>query len=322
MIMSSSNTAAASTLPKASAAASNLSQRAIRRQRLSEALSAWSLAGPALVFLVTLFFLPVFAVFGIALTDWQFGASTMSFVGFANFREAFADEGFRASFVNTLVYVAIVVPGTIVLGLVIALLIESGKSCRAFYRTIHFMPFMATLTAMAIAWEALLHPTIGLVNQTLAGLGIPTANWLRDEGTVLPVLAMIGIWQNLGYAMVLFLAGLKSIPQDLYDAADIDGADLWLDRLRTVTLPMLGPVTMFVFIVVALKSFETFDTVQVLTQGGPGHASEMLLFTLYRESFQYLRTGYGASVAVVFLVIVVLLTLIQARVMDKKVHYQ
>lgn len=233
-----------------------------------------------------------------------------------------ADEGFRASLVNTVVYVVIVVPGTIVPGLVIALLIESRKSCRAFYRAIHFLPFMATLTAMAIAWEALLHPTIGLVNQTLAGLGLPTANWLRDENTVLPVLAVIGIWQNLGYAMVLFLAGLKSIPQDLYDAADIDGADLWLDRLRTVTLPMLGPVSMFVFIVVALRAFETFDTVQVLTQGGPGHASEMLLYTLYRESFQYLRTGYGASVAVVFLFIVVALTLIQARVMDKRVHYQ
>ncbi|MER9338831.1 sugar ABC transporter permease [Mesorhizobium sp. M0293] len=294
----------------------------MRNHRLAEAFSAWSLAGPALVLLIVLFFLPVFAVFGIALTDWQFGASSLSFVGLGNFKEVFSDEGFRASLVNTVFYVAIVVPGTIILGLVIALLIESGKSFRAFYRAIHFLPFMATLTAMAIAWEALLHPTIGLVNQTLAGLGLPTANWLRDENTVLPVLAVIGIWQNLGYAMVLFLAGLKSIPQGLYDAADIDGADLWLDRLRTVTLPMLGPVSMFVFIVVALRAFETFDTVQILTQGGPGHASEMLIYTLYRESFEYLRTGYGASVAVVFLFIVVALTLIQARVLDKRVHYQ
>lgn len=305
-----------------SSQAPRASAGALRRHRLTETFAAWSLAGPALLLLVVLFFLPVFAVFAIALTDWQFGASSLSFVGLANFHEVFADEGFRASLVNTILYVVIVVPGTIILGLAIALLIESGKSARAFYRAIHFLPFMATLTAMAIAWEALLHPTIGLVNQTLAGHGLPTANWLRDEKTVLPVLAVIGIWQNLGYAMVLFLAGLKSIPQDLYDAADIDGADAWLDRLRMVTLPMLGPVTMFIFIVVALKAFETFDTVQVLTQGGPGHASEMLLYTLYRESFQYLRTGYGASVAVVFLFIVVTLTLIQARVMDKKVHYQ
>lgn len=287
-----------------------------------EALTAWALAGPAVILLVGLFLLPVFAVIVIALTDWQMGAKTLSFAGLANFREVLGDEGFRISLVNTVVYVLIVVPGTVGLGLLIALLIESGKSCRAFYRAIHFLPFMATLAAMAIAWEALLHPTIGLVNQTLVSLGLPTANWLRDEKTVLPVLTAIGIWQNLGYAMVLFLAGLKAIPQDLYDASDVDGADLWLDRLRTVTLPMLGPVTMFVVIVVALRAFETFDTVQILTQGGPGHVSEMLMYTLYRESFEYLRTGYGAAVTLVFLAIVVALTLFQARVMDKRVHYQ
>ncbi|KRR19382.1 carbohydrate ABC transporter permease [Bradyrhizobium retamae] len=293
-----------------------------RRRAFAEALAAWTLAGPAVFFLLVLFFLPVLGVFVIALTDWQFGARSLSFIGLANFRQVFADAVFRASLLNTVVYVLIVVPGTIILALLIALLIESGKSCRSFYRAVHFLPFMATLTAMAIAWEALLHPTIGLVNQALAGLGLPTANWLRDENTALPVLAVIGIWQNLGYAMVLFLAGLKGIPQDLYDAADVDGADLWLDRLRTVTLPMLGPVSMFVVIVVALRAFESFDTVKVLTQGGPGHASEVLLYTLYRESFEYLRTGYGAAVAVVFLAIVVTLTLVQVRVMDRKVHYQ
>ncbi|ANW05854.1 ABC transporter permease [Bradyrhizobium icense] len=292
------------------------------RRRASEALAAWMLAGPAVFFLLVLFFLPVLGVFVIALSDWQFGARSFSFVGLANFREVFADGGFRTSLLNTVVYVLIVVPATVVLGLLVAVLIESGKSCRSFYRAIHFLPFMATLTAMAIAWEALLHPTIGLINQALAAIGLPPANWLRDENTALPVLAIIGIWQNLGYAMVLFLAGLKSIPQDLYDAADVDGADLWPDRLRSVTLPMLGPVSMFVVIVLAVRAFECFDTVKVLTRGGPGHASEVLLYTLYRESFEYLRTGYGAAVAVVFLAIVVTLTLVQAGVLDRKVHYQ
>ncbi|NYG45470.1 multiple sugar transport system permease protein [Bradyrhizobium sp. IAR9] len=289
---------------------------------LTETLAAWTLAAPAVFFLLVLFFLPVTGVFVIALTDWQFGAGTLSFVGLANFRAIFADAGFRASLINTVLYVLIVVPGTVALGLLIALLIERGKSCRSFYRAIHFLPFMATLTAMAIAWEALLHPTIGLVNQVLAAVGLPTANWLRDEDTALPVLAVIGIWQNLGYAMVLFLAGLKSIPQDLYDAANVDGADFWLDRLRIVTLPMLGPVSMFVVIVVALRAFQAFDTIQILTGGGPGHASEVLLYTLYRESFEYLHAGYGAAVAVVFLAIVVTLTLVQVCVMDSKVHYQ
>ncbi|MET3591783.1 multiple sugar transport system permease protein [Mesorhizobium shonense] len=293
-----------------------------RRHSLHEAMWGWALIAPALVFLVVLFFLPVIGVFVIAFSDWQFGASSLSFVGLANFREVIFDEGFRASLINTVVYAVMVVPGTVLAGLLIALLIESSHSCRALYRAVHFLPFMATATAMAISWEALLHPTIGLVNHSFAALGLPVANWLRDETTALPVLAVIGIWQNLGYAMVLFMAGLKSIPLDLYDAADVDGADHWLDRLRTVTIPMLGPVSMFVVIVVALRAFETFDTVQILTQGGPGHSSEMLLYTIYRESFEYLRAGYGAAVAIVFLAIVMALTLLQAGRMDKRVHYQ
>ncbi|NEV01156.1 carbohydrate ABC transporter permease [Bradyrhizobium uaiense] len=285
-------------------------------------LAGLGLAGPAIVFLLGLFLLPAVAVIFVALTDWQFGAVSFSFVGLDNYRELFADATFRVSLVNTAVYVLIVVPGTTLTGLAIALLIESGNSCRSFYRAIHFLPFMATITTMAIVWEALLHPTMGLVNQLFAAAGLPTANWLRNENTVLPVLGLIGIWQNLGYAMVLFLAGLKRIPQDLYDAADVDGADLWIDRLRTITLPLLGPVSVFVVIVVSLKALESFDAVKVLTQGGPGHASEVLLYTLYRESFEYLRAGYGAAIAVVLLGLVVSLTLINTLIMDRKVHYQ
>ena len=121
--------------------------------------------------------------------------------------------------------------------------------------------------------------------------------------------------------MVLFIAGLKAIPRDLYEAADIDGADRPLDRFCTVTFPLLGPVTMFLVIVVSIKAFETFDTVAILTRGGPGHASELLLHTLYVESFQFFRTGYGSAMTVVFLFVVVLLTLLQARVLDKRTHY-
>ncbi|MDK1479805.1 MULTISPECIES: sugar ABC transporter permease [unclassified Sinorhizobium] len=294
----------------------------MRRLRLAESLVACALAAPGLFLLVALFILPVAGVLVIAFTDWQFGAASLNFVGLKNFTEIFADAAFRKALANTMLYTAIVVPGTIVLGLAVALAIESGQTMRAFYRAVHFLPYMATLAAMAITWEALLHPTIGLVNQVLTAAGLPTANWLRDERTVLPVLAIIGIWQNLGFAMVLFLAGLTAIPRDLYDAADVDGIDFWFDRFRLITLPMLGPVLMFVVIVVALHGLEIFDTVQTLTQGGPNHASDVLLYTLYRESFQYLRTGYGAAVTVVFLMIVVALTLIQTRIMDRKVHYQ
>ena len=296
-------------------------RRALLTPARAEAATGYGLALPAFLLMVALILAPTVGVFVIALTDWQFGARSLSFVGLENFRELFADATFRASLCNTLLYVAVTVPATMVLGFGIALLIESGRSLRAFYRAAHFLPVMATLAAMAIAWEALLHPTIGLVNQVFSDLGLGRPNWLRDRDLVLPTLMVIGIWQNLGLAMVLFLAGLKAIPQELYDAADVDGADGGVDRLLTVTLPMLGPVTMFVTIIMALRAFEVFDTVRILTQGGPGNASETLLHTLYVESFEFFRTGYGAAVTLVFLAIVVTLTLVQARVMDKRVHY-
>lgn len=290
-------------------------------ERGSQSSEGWQLAGPAALALLALIIVPAASVFFVALTDWQFGARTFSYVGLQNYRELFADPDFYKSLRNTFVYCLIVVPGTVLVGLAIALLVESGRSLRTFYRAVHFLPFMATLAAMAVAWEALLHPTIGLLNQSLAALGLPTANWLRDPSTALVTLAAIAIWKNLGFAMVLFMAGLKAIPRDLYDAADIDGAGGATDRLQTVTLPMLGPTMLFVVIVTALRALETFDTVNILTQGGPARASEMLLYTLYVESFGYLQAGRGAAITVVFLIIVVSLTLLQMKVMDKRVHY-
>lgn len=298
-----------------------LTRQAHRHSERWAELDGLGLLGPSLFLLLVLFVMPTFGVFAIAMTNWHFGSKSLAFVGLDNFVALYADRTFRASLWNTAFYVVMVVPTSVVLGLLIALVIESGKRFRAVYRTLHFLPFMATLSAMAIAWEALLHPTIGLVNQTLMTIGLPTANWLRDPATALPALAIIGIWQNLGFSMVMILAGLKSIPEALYDAAAVDGADAWFSRLGLVTLPMLGPVFMFVSIVMALRAFEAFDTVQILTQGGPGTSSQVLLYTLYTESFLYMRTGYGAAVTVVFFLIVAGLTLLQARTMDRRIHY-
>jgi len=282
---------------------------------------AWLAVSPALLLLVGLLFGPVAAVLLFSLTDWQLGSFAFHFVGIANFSTLFADPTFWKALSNTLIYAAIVVPGTVLLGLVVALLIEANPGLRSFYRAAHFLPVMSTMSAMAIVWGTMLHPTIGLVNRALGAIGISGVNWLRDEHTALLALAVIGIWQGFGFAMVLFVSGLKAVPQQLYDAAAVDGADGVLDRLRFVTLPMLGPVTMFVVILTAKRSFEVFDSVRVLTQGGPNYASEVLLHRLYTESFDFLHMGYGAALTVVYLAIIVLLTLTQARLLDRRVHY-
>lgn len=281
----------------------------------------WLAVSPALLLLIGLLFGPVAAVVVFSLTDWQLGSFTFHFIGIANFRTLFTDPTFWKALTNTLVYAAIVVPGTVLLGLIVALLIEASADLRGFYRAAHFLPVMSTMSAMAIVWGTMLHPTIGLVNRVLGAMGISGINWLRDERTALLALAVIGIWQGFGFAMVLFVSGLKAVPQQLYDAAAVDGADGVLDRLRIVTLPMLGPVTMFVVILTAKRSFEVFDSVRVLTQGGPNYSSEVLLHRLYTESFDFLHMGYGAALTVVYLAIIVLLTLTQARLLERRVHY-
>lgn len=284
-------------------------------------IAATALSAPATLCLIALLFMPVITVFALALTDWQFGASTARFIGLRNFAEMLGDDTFRRSLINTAIYVAVVVPAVVVLGFLVASAIEARRSLRSLYRSIHFLPVLATLASMAVAWEALLHPTIGPINEALVRMGLSRRNWLGDADLVVPVLCVIGVWQHLGYAMVLFIAGLKAIPQDLYDAAEVDGIETAVDRAVRITLPMLGPVTMFIIIVVALKAFEVFDTVRVLTRGGPGDASEMLLHTLYVESFEFFRTGYGSALTVIFLLVVVTLTLVQARILDRRVHY-
>ena len=292
-----------------------------RRRSSGDGRAAALLSTPAFVLLVVLVLAPLVSVIVLSMTDWTLGARDIRFVGLGNFRDMASDAVFRAAIVNTAIYVAVVVPVTLVLGFLIASAIEAGSGLRTVYRAVHFLPVMATLTAMAVAWEALLHPTIGLVNSVLGDLGLAQPSWLADRALVLPTLCVIGIWQHVGYAMVLFLAGLKAIPRDLYDAAAVDGVESAVDRAVTVTLPMLGPVAFFVLVIVAMRAFEVFDTVRVLTQGGPGSASEVLLHTLYVESFDHFRTGYGSALTVVFLLIVVTLTLSQARLLDRRVHY-
>ena len=264
---------------------------------------------------------PTLAVVALAFTDYQLGAQSLEWIGLGNFRDLVNDRTFWKSLSNTLLYAAIVVPGSVALGLGAALLIESGTSLRAFYRAVFFIPVMSTLIAMAIAWEFMLHPGFGLVNLALKSVGIAGPNWLRTEGLALYVLAVIGIWQQFGFNMVLFLAGLVSIPRLLYEAAAMDGASSPWERFRLVTWPMLGPVTLFVVVISAIRAFQVFDSVAVLTKGGPNKSTEVLLYSMYAEGFEFFRSGYASAITVVFLLLVLAVTVIKARVMEKRVHY-
>ncbi len=265
--------------------------------------------------------LPVAGVVFLSFTDYELGYSGFQFVGLDNYSELLTDRTFRQSLWNTTVYTAIVAPVSIFMALGLAMLIEAEGIGRSFFRTAYFLPVASLLVAMATVWQYLFHPTIGPINQFLALLGLPGPNWLGSASTVLYSLSIIGVWQSVGFNLVLFLAGLTAIPRELYSAAEVDGAKSAFDRFRLVTWPMLGPTTLFVTTISIINAVKVFETVKTLTEGGPNKASEMLLFTIYQEGFVYLRVGYASALTVVFLAILVVLTFLQYRAQDKKVHY-
>ncbi|PLW78559.1 carbohydrate ABC transporter permease [Cohaesibacter celericrescens] len=303
-----------------------VAQKAKTRHRIQEAMTTMIMTGPATIAMIVLIFIPALLVALFSFTDYQFGAQSFNWVGFDNYISMFTDRFGRRAVVNTLLYVALVMPLSMFLALIVALGIQSvarwSPRMAAFLRTAYFMPVAATLVAMATVFQMLLHPSLGLVNQVLAQVGLPGQEWLSDRGLVMYTLAVIGLWETIGYNMVLFLAGLSAIPSQLYDAAEIDGADHWWDRFWTVTWPMLGPTTLFVLVITATRSFRVFETVATLTQGGPAFASDTLIYAMYREGFVYFKAGYSSAITVVFFIGVLILTLTQVRIVEKKVHYR
>lgn len=286
---------------------------------------AW-LVGPATVGMMVLIFGPVLAVAVLSFTDYQLGARTFAWVGWENYAVLFTDPIGRRAVVNTLLYVAVVIPASVVLALWVALGVHRIARWNAMLagvlRTAYFMPVAATLVAMATVWQMLMHPSLGILNQALAQVGLPGQGWLSDREIVLYSLAVIGVWETVGYNMVLFLAGLAAIPGHLYDAAETDGVRLGWDRFWTITWPLLGPTTLFVIVVTAARAFRVFETVATLTRGGPGFASDTLVYAMYREGFVYFKAGYASAITLVFFAFVLTLTLAQFGLLERRVHYR
>ena len=305
----------------ASIAATAMPMRTAAARERNEARTALLFALPAIILIVLFILVPIVAVVVLGFTDFQLGDKSLRFVAFENYAHLMKDRTFLKSLWNTTVYTAIVAPISIVLGLGVALLIESEGIGRSFFRTAYFLPVASLIVAMATVWQYLFHPTIGPINAMLGEVGLPQPNWLASSSTALYSLSIIGVWQMVGFNMVLFLAGLTAIPRELYAAAEVDGAKSGFDRFWLVTWPMLGPTTLFVTTISIINAVKVFDTVKALTDGGPNRASEVLLFTIYQEGFVYLRVGYASAMTTVFLAILVVLTFLQYRVQDRQVHY-
>lgn len=290
-----------------------------RPRRISAAWVGIAFIAPAAVLMVAIYIVPMLALLGFSVTDYRLGALATQFTGIRNYVAAFNDPVFMRALKNTILYAVIVIPCGVFLALGIALLIHGTRRTRAFWEVAYFLPVTATLVAMATVWQFLLHPSVGPVNAIIKSFGLSPVAFLSTPSLLIPTMAMVGVWQVLGFNIILFLAGLTAIPRDLYEAARMDGAKNPVDRFLTVTWPMLGPTLMFVVVTTSISAFKVFETVAVFTKGSGG--SETLLYALYLEGFEYANTGYAAALTVVFLAIVLFLSIGQSLHMDRKVHY-
>ena len=279
--------------------------------------AAWCFVAPALLVIAVFFFLPVFAALAMSFTDFDIYAladsRNMRLVGLQNYAQLLRTPLFWQAFGNTLYFVVVGVPLSITVSFGAALLLHSRLvKFRAFFRTALFAPVVTTLVAVAVIWRYVFHPHYGLLNYTLGRIGIPPIDWLGDPHWAMPAIIVFAVWKNFGYNMIILLAGLQSIPEQLYEAARIDGASLW-QQFRHVTLPMLAPIVTMVNILTIAGYFQLFAEPYVMTQGGPLQSTVSVLYFMYEEGFKWWNLGSASAVAFVLFLFIFCVTAVQLR---------
>ena len=279
--------------------------------------AAWCFVAPALIVIAVFFVLPVLAALAMSLTDFDIYAladiGNLRFVGLANYGRLLETPLFWQALGNTAFFVVVGVPLSMAASLAAALLLQSKLArFKGLWRTVYFAPVVTTLVAVAVIWRYLLHTRYGLVNYGLEQVGLPSVDWLGDPAWSMPAIILFAIWKNFGYNMIIFLAGLQSIPEELYEAARIDGAR-GMQLFRHVTLPLLLPTLTMVCILTMAGYFQLFAEPYVMTQGGPAQSTVSVLYFMYEEGFKWWNLGAASAVAFVLFVVMFLATLLQVR---------
>lgn len=287
---------------------------------IKEARAGYLFLMPNLVGFLIFTLLPVFASLILSFTDWDL-LTSLKWVGFSNFVRMFSDEIFLKVMKNTLLFVVITVPTRMALALLVAVALNQKLRGTLVFRTAFFMPVISSTVAIALVWQWIFNADFGPLNNILFALGMSNPpNWLTSTRYAMPALMIVSIWQGIGFNMVIFLAGLQGIPEQLYEAAEIDGASRW-KQFWKITLPMLSPTTFFVMVMTTIGSFQVFDLAMIMTEGGPANATNTLVYHIYRNAFQFFHMGYAAALAWVLFVIVFMITLFQFRKQDTWVNY-
>ena len=277
--------------------------------RRRQALRAYGFIAPSVVILGAFMAWPLVSSLRLSFFESsQFGADT--FVGLDNYRSLLGDQVFRGDLFRTLLYAVVVTPVTVGLAVLFAVMLNRRLAGRSFFRAAIFVPAVLSLGVMSIAWDFLFDPNIGLLPHWLGPLGISFGNGAADPHLALIYVMVVGIWKNVGFYMVMYLAGLATIPKELYEAAEVDGARPW-QKFRSITWPLLANTSAFVFVIAAIASLQAFDQVYVMTRGGPYFQSETLVYLIYRKGFQDFQFGYASAVSWVLLVIVLIVSVAQ-----------
>ncbi|MDI9421098.1 MAG: sugar ABC transporter permease [Bacillota bacterium] len=292
----------------------------MRKANSRNRLTAYCFLLPNLIGFVTFTLLPVLAALGLSFMRWD-SYSPISFVGLRNFQLMLKDSSFKIAFWNTLYFTGLTVPLTIVAALALALVLNKGLRSVKIFRSIHFFPHVASTIAVAVVWQFLYHPDMGPINHFLRAIGIgDPPRWTASVTWAMPAVILMSVWKSAGYYMVMFLAGLQGIPQHLYEVATIDGATAW-QKFRSVTLPLLTPTLFFVLTMNLIYSFKVFDQIYIMTQGGPGRATSVLVYYIYTQAFVNQNFGYASAMATVFFLLILGVTIVQFRMQEKWVNY-
>jgi multiple sugar transport system permease protein len=280
--------------------------------------AAYIFLAPALSAILLFFFIPVIAALFISFTDFDiYGLNDFSstrFVGIKNYINLFNDPLFWKALGNTFFYVIIAAPLSIAVSLGAALLLNSKfVKFKGIFRLSYFLPVVTTLIAVSIIWRFIYHPKFGILNYLLNYFNINSVDWLGDPNIALPAIIIMSVWKNFGYNMIIFIAGLQNIPQYLYEAAEIEGANGW-QKFKSITIPMLAPTTLFISIITMIGFFQLFAEPYVMTQGGPLNSTLSIVLYMYNEGFKWWNMGYSASIAFVLFFIIFIATLIQFKI--------
>lgn len=290
-----------------------------RRQPLSYYLVIVLFLAPSLVPLLAFIIGPMISAGWTSLHSWNL-IGPMKWVGLDNYRELVGDPETRAAFLHNLVYVAGYLPLVYVGGLALALLLNTRMKGQSLLRGMYFLPVVTSWVVVSLVWRWLLNPKSGVVNAVLGWFGIDGPGWWADPGWAMPAIILASVWKDLGFVMIILLAGLQSINPDLYEAAELDGAGWWR-RLFSITLPMLSPSSFFVLVLSLINGFQVFDQVFVMTGGGPNHASEVVVQRVYDLTFRYGQAGMASALSILLFAVILVVTLIQFIGQRKWVNY-